>query len=171
MEDQQHNVCHTPVDVPTHACPFPEQEDIFFKGLAQVEAEDILPEGFGSRPEEWDDVGYPSLKTLKTGKRQKNLTVSLPDHIWMTSSRADSLSCSTHSADGHQCQCWKYQDPDTIVPGEPVLCCECVHGKSHHDRAAASAAKGSVTSGIFQKLLHKGSDAYKKARDETNKNL
>ena len=23
LEDQQYNVCHAPVDVPTHACPFP----------------------------------------------------------------------------------------------------------------------------------------------------
>ncbi|KAI1791269.1 hypothetical protein LXA43DRAFT_1061474 [Ganoderma leucocontextum] len=30
------------------------------------------------------------------------------------------------------CPCRQYQDPDNTVPGEPILCRECAHGKSLH---------------------------------------
>lgn len=54
----------------------------FFAGLDEVEAEGALPVGFSVHPEEWEDGSYLSLKTLKTGKKHKELVVSLPDHVW-----------------------------------------------------------------------------------------
>ncbi|PIL32598.1 hypothetical protein GSI_05301 [Ganoderma sinense ZZ0214-1] len=39
----------------------------------------------------------------------------------------------TSSEDGKPCACKKYQRPEKVIVGQPTLCEECAHGRSHHD--------------------------------------
>lgn len=81
-QDQEHHIRHDPIPVPDHASPFGELEHIFRTGLQELEESGYIPDGYGIREDEWEDGEYPSFEILKTGRKRKELRVSLPDHIW-----------------------------------------------------------------------------------------
>lgn len=76
----------------------------------------------------------------------------------------------TSSEDGKRCTCKRYQRPETVVPGQPTVCEECAHGRSHHDGGESDAISyGGVN---VLKTLHRISDfntqKLSEARMETN---
>jgi hypothetical protein len=86
IEDAQaHNFHHEAVPVPKHAPPFDDDEtmQLFYDTLLAAHDHGIIPPGYGLRPEEWDEGGYPTFEILKSGRRGgRELRVALPDSIW-----------------------------------------------------------------------------------------
>jgi hypothetical protein len=82
-EDRLNDV-HEPVSVPDTTNPFSDEDllQVFTTALATVREEGMLPEGYGLLPEEWDDEEYPSYWVIKSGRRGKELRISLPDAQW-----------------------------------------------------------------------------------------
>jgi hypothetical protein len=85
--DEAHaNRYYEKVNVPKHENPFighPEMETVFHKVLAAARMEEVIPEGYGVLPSEWDDGTYSSYETIKSGRKgAKEINVALPDHIW-----------------------------------------------------------------------------------------
>ncbi|KAJ7870119.1 hypothetical protein B0H13DRAFT_1724278 [Mycena leptocephala] len=79
------NFHHEPVPVPKHAEPFKDEAlmQLFHDTFAAANKTDIIPQGYGLLPEEWDDGVYPTFEILKSGRRGgKQLRVALPDSIW-----------------------------------------------------------------------------------------
>lgn len=85
-EDQEHHIRHDPIEVPKHSCPFETQEDldVFCELLHNLETQDILPSGYGGRPEEWDEDGYPLSETLAVGRQKATADtfILMPMEIW-----------------------------------------------------------------------------------------
>ncbi|KAN0094640.1 hypothetical protein V8E55_002927 [Tylopilus felleus] len=69
---QQQNVNEDVVFVPSHRSPFtdPEDEATFFGMLNQAIGHQIIPDGFGLRPDEWEDGHYPIFETIRLGRRR-----------------------------------------------------------------------------------------------------
>ncbi|KAF5340537.1 hypothetical protein D9758_015819 [Tetrapyrgos nigripes] len=84
--EQDEQIKHDPVKTPRHQNPFagePRKLACFAKALAKLTDKGCVPRGYGIRPEEWGDEGYPSVETIHTGRRgSKELSISLPDEIW-----------------------------------------------------------------------------------------
>ena len=59
--DQEHHICHSPIEVPQHNDPFvsAESEELFCNALKDVVAEGIVSSGFGIMDSEWDGEMYP----------------------------------------------------------------------------------------------------------------
>lgn len=79
------NFHHEAVAVPKYAPPFTSDEimQTFHQALDIAEAHDVVPEGYGLLPTEWEDGMYPAFEILKSGRRGgKELRVALPDFIW-----------------------------------------------------------------------------------------
>ncbi|KAL0946060.1 hypothetical protein HGRIS_012333 [Hohenbuehelia grisea] len=81
-EHQQAQVRHDPIAVPENTCPFPGHMPLFAAALAEVQAIGDLPEGYGIRSSEWIDDAYPSYELLRSGRKRKELRISLPDSVW-----------------------------------------------------------------------------------------
>ncbi|KAJ7722827.1 hypothetical protein B0H16DRAFT_493308, partial [Mycena metata] len=84
-EAHAENFHHDAVPVPKHADPFSDDEsmELFYASLEEAIHQRLVPPGYGLRPEEWGDEGYPSVEVLKSGRRGgKKLRVALPDAIW-----------------------------------------------------------------------------------------
>jgi hypothetical protein len=84
MEENVLQFHHKPVPVPKHKCPFEDPADLkVFKGALLATSQDnLLPEGYGLLPEEWDD-DYPAYEIIRSGRRgSKELRVSLPHFVW-----------------------------------------------------------------------------------------
>ncbi|KAL0953055.1 hypothetical protein HGRIS_007256 [Hohenbuehelia grisea] len=79
---QQAQVRHDRVSVPEHSCPFPAYTGLFATALAEVEAAADLPEGYGIWPDEWSSGSYPTYEFLRSGKKRKELRISLSDSVW-----------------------------------------------------------------------------------------
>ncbi|KAJ7588266.1 hypothetical protein C8J56DRAFT_786004, partial [Mycena floridula] len=62
-QKHQSQILHKPVKVPKHRCPFdmPESLQIFEDTLHQATTNDLIPDGYGLTPEEWDEDRYPEL--------------------------------------------------------------------------------------------------------------
>jgi hypothetical protein len=75
---------HDAVVVPDVTDPFLDEElmQAFTAALEIVREQGMLPEGYGLLPEEWDDGKYPAYWVIKSGRRGKDLTISLPDAQW-----------------------------------------------------------------------------------------
>ncbi|KAJ7062379.1 hypothetical protein C8F01DRAFT_1057336 [Mycena amicta] len=74
-----------PVSVPKHECPFDGDDEfqLFVDTLEQATSMNLVPQGYGMLPDEWDDDEYPSYGIIKSGRRgAKRMRVSLPDHVW-----------------------------------------------------------------------------------------
>lgn len=89
------------VHVPSHQIPFmtPEEEAGFFAMLYKMINHEILPDGFGLMPAEWEFGHYPIFETIRLGRRQcKQLDVSLADGIWYERAClwCQALVCLTH---------------------------------------------------------------------------
>ncbi|KAJ7620448.1 hypothetical protein FB45DRAFT_754668, partial [Roridomyces roridus] len=80
----EHHFHHEPVSVPKHKSPFDDDAlNIFDATLVEANRLDIIPPGYGMRPEEWDEELYPAYEILKSGRKgSKQLHVALPDSIW-----------------------------------------------------------------------------------------
>ncbi|KAF8549907.1 hypothetical protein OG21DRAFT_1420531, partial [Imleria badia] len=101
QEQQQQHVNEDMAFVPSHQSPFtnPENEAVFFGMLKQVIDLQIIPEGFGLRPDEWEDGHYPAYETIRLGRWQsKELEVSLADEVWYRRAClwCQALVCMTH---------------------------------------------------------------------------
>lgn len=84
-EAHAENFHHEAVAAPKHANPFPDDESItlFYNALEAAIHQGIVPSGYGLRPEEWGEEGYPSVEILKSGRRGgRQLRIPLPDGIW-----------------------------------------------------------------------------------------
>lgn len=84
-DDQESQVKHDAVEVPLSNSPFDSSEDqsLFFRTLATVVKENVVPVGYGMTEEEWDDDGYPDVEFIKTRRRGgKELRISLESPIW-----------------------------------------------------------------------------------------
>ncbi|KAH7903008.1 hypothetical protein BJ138DRAFT_1021260, partial [Hygrophoropsis aurantiaca] len=85
-EDQQSQILHDAIDVPTHGNPFQHSDDgleeAFDQVLAQAIAEDIVPYGYNLLEDETDfDPSW--TEALQVGwKRGKVLQISLEDPVW-----------------------------------------------------------------------------------------
>ncbi|KAJ7488711.1 hypothetical protein B0H11DRAFT_1720371, partial [Mycena galericulata] len=81
-DDQGRNVRHDPIEVPKHTSPFltAEGKEIFNQALEMVQAEDIIPSGFGVAEGEWEDGIYPEIEVVKVGR--KDSEVELPFVVW-----------------------------------------------------------------------------------------
>ncbi|KAJ7742003.1 hypothetical protein DFH07DRAFT_870069 [Mycena maculata] len=85
QEDQAQNIRHAPVKVARHHSPFEEREDeaAFLELLDIVITQpDVLPEGYGILPDEWEDEDYDEIETIRTGTNGKELVVVLPRVEW-----------------------------------------------------------------------------------------
>ena len=89
MSEQQANVNHEAVHVPSRRNPFRnnEEEEVFFSDLCEVITQDIAPTGFGLTPEEWDSGVYPTTETIHIGCPTKVMEISLADSIWYSRAR------------------------------------------------------------------------------------
>ncbi|KDR81020.1 hypothetical protein GALMADRAFT_46025, partial [Galerina marginata CBS 339.88] len=99
VADQEGHIVHPAVPVPSKSCPFGVAGLALFETLfSQVTDQVIIPPGYGIKEEEWDDGEYPSVETLRTGKKRKELSVSLPDSIWRPRGErwVQGLACMTH---------------------------------------------------------------------------
>lgn len=84
-EDQEANVRHDGVDVPTNEHPFPQAhiQAVFLTALDEVRERQILPSGMGIQVGEWED-GYPMSEVISRGRRgTRELVVPLPIEIWL----------------------------------------------------------------------------------------
>lgn len=79
---------HDAVVIPDVTNPFSDDElmHAFTTALEIVREQEMLPEGYGLLPEEWDDDEYPAYWVIKSGRRGKDLTISLPDARWQARS-------------------------------------------------------------------------------------
>ena len=81
--DQQGNITHPAIEVPSKTCPFGVAGLALFKEVyEQATSSGVIPRGYGIQEDEWEDGEYTSVETLKTGRKRKELTVSLPDSVW-----------------------------------------------------------------------------------------
>ncbi|ESK84132.1 hypothetical protein Moror_17034 [Moniliophthora roreri MCA 2997] len=73
------------VHVPRYPGPFHNNKNqllLFKQALAQLQANRVIPNGYGMQPEEWEDNKYPSYEVLQSGKGIQKLRVDLPDYVW-----------------------------------------------------------------------------------------
>jgi len=67
--------------------------------LYEMTDQEILPDGFGLTPVEWELGHYPIFETIRLGRRRsKQLNVSLADGIWYERAClwCQALVCLTH---------------------------------------------------------------------------
>ena len=100
MSEQQANINHEAVHVPSCRNPFrdSEEEDVFFSDLCEVVTQNITPADFGLMPEEWDSGVYPISKTIWIGRPTKDVEISLADSVWYSQARLWHQSLLTLSA-------------------------------------------------------------------------
>ncbi|KAF9066794.1 hypothetical protein BDP27DRAFT_1145645, partial [Rhodocollybia butyracea] len=80
-EEEWHGV----IDTPKYADPFQDDQThlVFEAALARLNRSGQIPLGYGIHPSEWDSDGYPSVGTIRSGRKgTKRLEVALPDPIW-----------------------------------------------------------------------------------------
>ncbi|KAJ3966690.1 hypothetical protein EV361DRAFT_808597, partial [Lentinula raphanica] len=85
-EDISSQLHHAPVPVPKHNNPFTtvDQQNLFHSCLLEYLDENIIPDGYSVKPEEWGLEGYPTFKILKSGRRgTKELRIPLPIDDWL----------------------------------------------------------------------------------------
>lgn len=85
MKQYESNINHEPVAVPKHSSPFenrPELHQTFIDNLRLLGQAGKLPPGFGLLPDEWDEEGYPAVKHIPYGRRDRTKKISLPHDIW-----------------------------------------------------------------------------------------
>ena len=82
--DQEHHVRHPPIPVPESGCPFesPELLQTFWECLQEVQRQDIIPEHYSLREDEWEDGSYGDEETVSFGRRGRKVDVPLPFRIW-----------------------------------------------------------------------------------------
>ena len=84
-QDQRSHIRHEGIDVPLHGNPFVDNsagEDNFWRVLAEVVQENIIPEGVGLHQDEWEDETYPLYEVLRIGnKGMREIKISLEDPI------------------------------------------------------------------------------------------
>ncbi|KAF8583786.1 hypothetical protein K439DRAFT_1347802, partial [Ramaria rubella] len=83
--DLQGNIKHKAVKVPQCQNPFAHDKGLeaaFREALDAVLQDDALPEHLFVQ-EEWESGEYPTCEALKCGSKGKELTVELPQEIWL----------------------------------------------------------------------------------------
>ncbi|KAF9067441.1 hypothetical protein BDP27DRAFT_1364891 [Rhodocollybia butyracea] len=73
------------IDAPRYANPFQDNQTchVFEEALARLNETGQVPLGYGLHPLEWDDDGYPSIGTIRVGRKgSKRLEIALPDSVW-----------------------------------------------------------------------------------------
>ncbi|KAF9051892.1 hypothetical protein BJ165DRAFT_1321177, partial [Panaeolus papilionaceus] len=75
------NIKHDSVDVPEGNCPF-NQNDLADLERCMLEAGDVIPRGYGVRPEEWFEGNYPEVEFLPVGRARTNQPIHLTHSIW-----------------------------------------------------------------------------------------
>lgn len=84
-QQQQSHANEHLVHVPMHRSPFGSMEDeaMFFEMFRDLVDREIIPDGFGITPEELEQGHYPTVETIRLGRRRSTeLQVSLADDIW-----------------------------------------------------------------------------------------
>ncbi|GBE84083.1 hypothetical protein SCP_0600610 [Sparassis crispa] len=83
--DQERNIRHKPIKVATHRNPFPDPQSLalFWQLLDAVRAQDIIPDGYGVTPTEWQDGVYPEEEVIRMGRKKKGLVIALPSVVWL----------------------------------------------------------------------------------------
>lgn len=83
--NQQTMVQHDAINVPDFPSPFNSHAaySLFEHALAQVQAEEIIPVGYGVSAEEIELMDYPTNETLKAGCRgRREMQIVLSIEIW-----------------------------------------------------------------------------------------
>jgi hypothetical protein len=71
-DHQKSNIQHEAIDPPPHSSPFQDgTQDLFFRVLAEVVEQDIIPTGYGLLPCECEDNIYPLFEDIQIGRRGK----------------------------------------------------------------------------------------------------
>ena len=83
-EDQQRHVRHPPIPVPSSDSPFQdaETEQTFLRCLQEVQDQKIIPDGYGLKPEEWEESTYGEEEFIPYGRSGRGRSVILPFQIW-----------------------------------------------------------------------------------------
>lgn len=83
-DDQEEHIRHEALPVPTSASPFSAvSEEIFLNTFEEMQRLDVVPEGYGLHPYEWDGMGYPVFETITVGVGgRKKIRIELPADIW-----------------------------------------------------------------------------------------
>ncbi|TFK66803.1 hypothetical protein BDN72DRAFT_771498 [Pluteus cervinus] len=82
-DDNPGNIVHAPEN--TNPFATDGDFDAFRQALESLEATDIIPDGYGLRPEEWGADGYPVIETIhngQLGKGRRSFMIPLPDEVW-----------------------------------------------------------------------------------------
>lgn len=72
------------VTPPTNTSPFTDDQlTAFQEAFSEMITHQLVPEGYGMCPNEWEDGEYPSYWIIRSGRRGKqDLNIALPDDIW-----------------------------------------------------------------------------------------
>lgn len=73
------------VNVPETHTPFTDDdmENIFHQSLEEIREHGIVPVGYGIFPHEWEEEHYPTVESIRTGRRGgREIVVGLADDIW-----------------------------------------------------------------------------------------
>ncbi|EIM82173.1 uncharacterized protein STEHIDRAFT_161518 [Stereum hirsutum FP-91666 SS1] len=83
-EDLEESIRHDAIPVPPRSCLFsPSTSAVFFVALQKVQERQVVLDGYGLKPEEWEDAFYPLSETITFGVGgKKKLKVILPVEIW-----------------------------------------------------------------------------------------
>ena len=77
------NVLHESIDVPDDRCPFDEgPRNVFLAFLREIQAQHIIPEGYGVTEQEWAHGFYPNQEAINIGRGQKETDIVLPFDVW-----------------------------------------------------------------------------------------
>ncbi|KAF9002388.1 hypothetical protein BDZ89DRAFT_967987, partial [Hymenopellis radicata] len=74
-----------PIRAPRKTAPFAdnEVEDVFLPLFTELKEQEIIPDGYGLQPAEWEEDFYPSFEILRSGRKgTKELRVALPVENW-----------------------------------------------------------------------------------------
>jgi hypothetical protein len=83
-DHQKLNIRHEAINPPPHNNPFQDDtQDLFFRVIAEVIEQDIIPLGYHLLPVECEDGIYPLFEEIKIGRKGKNeVQIDLSDPIW-----------------------------------------------------------------------------------------
>jgi hypothetical protein len=77
------NVLHKSINVPDNRCPFDEgPRNVFLALLGEIQAQNIIPEGYAVMEQEWAHGFYPNREAINIGRGRKETDIVLPFDVW-----------------------------------------------------------------------------------------